>query len=136
MDIIIQNKRYSANDVEVALAGNVQTGVTKIDWKKGQSVEKQSAIGNSEAAGYTISGKNYSASVSMFQEDFDAWERGVGGDVLKAKPFPITITFLNPGAPAKKTLLGCIVIDTNNSVNGGSSDGLTVELTLFVIGVK
>lgn len=136
MDIVIQKRRYSSNDVEIAIAGNVMTGVTRIDYKESQEVAPVDVIGNAEAAGYTVGKRRYSANVNILWDDYMAMQNALADTVLKMKPFSITVAYLQPGFYRKETLIGCIPTESARQVEGSSNNALEAQLSLFVIKVE
>ncbi len=135
MDITINKERFSNNDVEVAIAGNIMNGVLEITHEKTQDIKPEYVIGNKKVAGYTKGKEAFKGSITILLEDYIAWEAGLGKSILAGQPFPITIAYLKPGFFWKKTLSGCIPLGDAQTIQSSSNDALAVKIDLFVIDI-
>jgi hypothetical protein len=92
-DIIRNGKAYDSADVKVQLNG-IPIEVKSIEYGNEQEHQLNHTLGI-DATSWSWGKKTPSAGISLMMADLVPLERAAGGDILKIKPFTITVEFVN-----------------------------------------
>lgn len=92
-DIIRNSKAYDSADVEVAING-VPINVKSLNYGNEQEHQLNHTLA-ADATSWSVGKKTPSASWTLMMADAVPLEIAAGGDLLKIKPFVITVEFIN-----------------------------------------
>ncbi|AYZ12889.1 hypothetical protein V2E39_16875 [Chryseobacterium arthrosphaerae] len=92
-DIIRNGKAYDSVDVKVQING-VPIDVKSISYGNEQEHQLNHTLGI-DATSWSWGKKTPTASMTLMMADLVPLERAAGGDLLKVKPFTVTVEFVN-----------------------------------------
>lgn len=92
-DIIRNGKAYDSADVKVQING-VPQEVKSLSYGNEQEHQLNHTLGV-DATSWSWGKKTPAASMTIMMHDIIALETAAGGDILKIKPFVITVEFVN-----------------------------------------
>ncbi|MGG7468683.1 hypothetical protein [Chryseobacterium arthrosphaerae] len=92
-DIIRNGKAYDSVDVKVQING-VPIDVKSISYGNEQEHQLNHTLGI-DATSWSWGKKTPTASMTLMMADVVPLERAAGGDLLKVKPFTVTVEFVN-----------------------------------------
>lgn len=92
-DIIRNGKAYDSVDVKVQING-IPIEVKSITYGNEQEHQLNHTLGI-DASSWSWGKKTPTASMTLMMADLVPLERAAGGDLLKIKPFTITVEFVN-----------------------------------------
>lgn len=139
MGILVNGKYRNYTSIQVDLLGVSAEGHVKaISYKTEDSIDPVKVLGTKKAVGYTQGDEVNEASITFTAEFLDKIQRGLqkGKTIKDIPPFPIAISYVDDGGlQVAHALLGCKMKADGRSGESGSSDGLTMEVPLFVFDI-
>lgn len=135
MSVVNRNgKAYDSGDVVIALFGRIDLEVTEITYGSEQEHQPNYSLGSNEMTSYSMGKISNTGTITLRLASASAIEKAVGGNLLKIKPFPINVTYVNED----NDIINDTVIAKFQSQGrevGGDQD-LKKQFTLFVTDIK
>lgn len=135
MDVVINQERFSANDVDVFMYGRVVPGVTELSYKEKQDVTPVKIVGNRKDAGFVRGNYGVEGSITLLHEEVLGLQRAAGGSILGLRG-DITITMVRDGVTVKETLVGVIFKENGRDIKGGTTDALQTQIPFYAADLK
>lgn len=136
MDVFVNEERFSANDVEIAMFGRVLGGVRRLSYDGTQEVNGVKVVGNRKDSGYIKSNWNHEGSITLLVEEILGLQAAAGGDLRKLPPAEITVVMVKNGLIVKDTLKAVIFKANPRVFENGSSNPIDVEIPLYIGDIK
>jgi len=134
MDIFINEERFSANDVDIAMAGRVMTGVRRLNYNSTQEVTGVKVVGNRKDAGFVKGNHNSNGSITLLVEEVLGLQAtpAARGDLRRLPPQNVTVVMSKNGLIVKDTLKAVIFLENPRTFENGSTNPVDVEIPLYV----
>ncbi len=126
-------KAYDSGDVTIAMFGSVSYEVTEIEYETRQEHQTNYSLGSNEGTSFSMGKIEHSASMTIRMASGSAIEKAAGGDLLKVKPFPVNVTFVNEYNDIVNDTLLVKFTNQGRSVNGTD---LKKQYNLFVLDIE
>lgn len=138
MDVFINEERFSANDVEVAMFGRVLGGVRRLSYDGTQEVQGVKVVGNRKDSGFVRSNFNHEGSITLLVEEVLGLQASpaAGGDLRKLPPAEITVVMVKNGLAIKDTLKAVIFKSNPRVFENGNSNPIDVEIPIYIGDIK
>ena len=134
----INGNRYSGNSVEAVFNGILFTGFKSITYSE-ELMPADVYGAAADKIGRTRGQAKPEASFVMYKEEYQnlILTLGLAGQGYKELPFDIRCVYFELGQiPIMDELLGCRITKDENSVDTGSTDALSVNVTLNVMHIN
>ncbi|WP_027391782.1 hypothetical protein [Aquimarina latercula] len=131
-NVIKNNKAYDSGDVDVFI-GTEAIDVVEISYDSEQEHQLNHTLKN-DASSWSRGKKTHTASITLMMHDAVLLERAADGDLLKVKPFDISITFANEYNEVVNDTITCKFMKQGREVTGDM--GLNKQYDLFVLGIQ
>lgn len=131
----INGKHRNYGNVRINALGSTWVGVTKINYKRKDSIEGVKVIGTTKSVGYTQGDEQYTGSIGMLSELRDSIQRMLpkGKTLQDIPPFPITVSYVEDlGLQVCHVLKGCKFMENGNEAEAGSNGAMVVESELYI----
>lgn len=131
--INVNGKTYDSGDVIIAMFGSIGYEVTAISYSKAQVHTANHSLGSNEATSYSMGKISNEGSITIRTASASSIEKAAGGDLLKIKPFPINVSYINDdNEPINDTLTAKF---TKQGRDVGGDDDLKYQYDLFVLSI-
>ena len=127
-------KAYDSGDVVVTLFGRFDFEVTAIEYGTEQEHQGNHSLGSNEQTSFSMGKITHTGSITFRLASASAIEKAAKGSLLKIKPFPINVSYVNDD----NDIINDTIIAKFQS-QGRESTGdmdLKKQFTLFVIDIK
>lgn len=131
----INGKFENYGNVRIVALGATWVGVTKIDYKRTDTIEPVKVVGTTKAIGYTQGDEVYEGSIGLLTTIVNAIQAKLpkGKTLQDIPPFPITVSYVNDdGLQVCHVLYGCKFKENGRSAEGGSNSALVMESPLYI----
>lgn len=133
MSIIRKNgKAYDSGDVVVTIDGIVTDEVKEITYGTEQEHQENHSLAN-KATSWSAGKITHTSSITIYMASVVAIERKHGGNLLKARPFDIQVTFVNEYNEIINDTLTVKFKSQGREVTGDM--GLAKQFELFTLNV-
>lgn len=93
--ISVNGKTYDSGDVMIAMFGSIDYEVTQIAYSKSQEHTHNYSLGSNDPSSYSAGKVKPEGSITLRIPSAGAIEKAAGGDLLRIKPFPIIVSYIN-----------------------------------------
>lgn len=125
-------KAYDSGDVQVIINGIPEDEVVDITYNTTQAHQKNFSLAN-RATSWSMGQIDDQASITLYMNAVKKLEKATNGDLLKAKPFPINVSFVNEFNDLVNDTIMCKFMSQGRTVDG--SMGLKQTFDLFVLSI-
>lgn len=138
MDVFINEERFSANDVEVAMAGRVLTGLRRLSYNGTQEVQGVKVVGNRKDAGFVAGNFNHEGSITLLVEEVLGLQAtgAARGDIRRMPAIDITVVMVKGGVLIKDTLKAVKFLANPRVFENGNANPIDVEIPLYIGDIK
>lgn len=122
-------------NVRVTALGATWIGVTKIDYKRTDTIEPVKVIGTSKVVGYTQGDEICEGTIGLLSTTINAIQAKLpkGKTLQDIPPFPITVSYVDSnGIQVCHVLYGCKFKENGRSAEAGSNSALSYDIPLFI----
>ncbi|MDY3352301.1 hypothetical protein PG357_09950 [Riemerella anatipestifer] len=132
---VINGKHRNYSNVRINALGSTWVGVTKISYKRKDTIEGVKVIGTTKTVGYTQGDEEYTGSIGILSELRDSIQKKLpkGKTLQDIPPFPITVSYVDDlGLQVCHVLYSCKFKENGNEAEAGSNGAMVVESELFI----
>jgi len=129
---IINGKAYDSVDAQVTIAG-VLIDIDEISYAKKREHQNNYSLGSSKATSWSHGKDEPTCSVTIPMHAISPIEKAAGGDLLKIRPFPINVTYVNDYNDIVNDTIIAKFQDQGREVTGDM--GLKKQYELFVLDI-
>ncbi|MBR4804497.1 MAG: hypothetical protein IK032_07665 [Bacteroidales bacterium] len=126
-------KSYGSADVSIALLGSIDFEVTKLEYSVSQDHQPNYSAGSADPTSYSMGKKTYKCSLGLRMKSVAAIEKAAGGDLLKIKPFPITVVYTDENNEIITDVIVAKFADQGRSV--GDESDLKKDFDMFCLSI-
>ncbi|WP_052444843.1 hypothetical protein [Flammeovirga sp. OC4] len=132
----INGKAYDSADVTVAILGVPIIETSEISYNSEREHQLNYALGSSKPTSYSEGKYSYNASITLYMSEVVALEKAMGGDrdLMKIKPFPITVSYANEDNDIIVDVIIAKFQSQGREVTGEM--GLAKQFDLFVLDIQ
>lgn len=134
MGLIKKNGRaFDSGDVTVTMFGRTDYEVTEITYNTEQEHQPNHSLGSNKQTSFSMGKVSNTGTITMRLASAAAIEKASGGDLLRVKPFPINVSYVNDDNDIVNDTILAKFQSQGRDV-GGDMD-LKKQYTLFIIDV-
>ncbi|WP_312399492.1 hypothetical protein [Chryseobacterium sp.] len=131
----INGRFENYGNVRITALGASFVGVTKIDYKRTDSIEPVKVVGTTKVVGYTQGDEICEGNIGLLSTTINAIQAKLpkGKTLQDIPPFPITVSYVDDtGIQVCHVLMGCKFKENGRSAEAGNNAALSQEIPLYV----
>ena len=126
-------------DVQIAMLGSIDYEVTKLEYNTSQSHKLNYSLGSNKPSSYSMGKIEYSCKLGLRLKSISELEKaaGLGGSLLKIKPFDIIVVFVDDENEIITDVIKCKFQEQGRTMDaGGDGEVSTKEFEMFTLDIE
>ncbi len=135
MDVKINGRYRNYGNVRITALGTTWIGITKINYKRGDTIEAVRVLGTTKPVGHTQGEETYTGSIELIAELVDNIQEKLpkGKTLPDIPPFPITVSYVDDaGLQVCHVLYGCKFKENKREPKVGENGVMVVDTPLYI----
>lgn len=136
-----KGKTYDNASVQIAFLGSIDYEITKMEYDSKQAHKANFAMGSNESSSYSMGRITHTCKMGLRLKSVSEIEKaakaaGLGGSLLKIKPFDIIVVFVDDENEIITDVIKCKFQEQGRTMDaGGDGEVSTREYEMFTLSI-